>query len=220
MPKLLVANRSEIAIRVFRAATELGLQTVAIYAAEDRFGTHRFKADEAYELDSSKGPVGAYLDIEGVVQIAKNVGADLIHPGYGFMSENAAFARACEQNGIVFVGPRPELLEMMGDKVAARAQAQKVGVRVLPGTQEPISDRDEALKTALEIGFPLIIKAAAGGGGRGMRVVHKAEDLNALLDEAQGEALRAFGDSSVFLERYVRFSGAIKKSSKSRRASI
>ena len=203
MPKLLVANRSEIAIRVFRAATELGLQTVAIYAAEDRFGTHRFKADEAYELDSSKGPVGAYLDIEGVVQIAKNVGADLIHPGYGFMSENAAFARACEQNGIVFVGPRPELLEMMGDKVAARAQAQKVGVRVLPGTQEPISDRDEALKTALEIGFPLIIKAAAGGGGRGMRVVHKAEDLNALLDEAQGEALRAFGDSSVFLERYV-----------------
>ncbi|RYG64803.1 ATP-grasp domain-containing protein, partial [bacterium] len=203
MPKLLVANRSEIAIRVFRAASELGLKTVAIYAPEDRFGTHRFKADEAYELDASKGPVGAYLDIPGVIAIAKANNVDMIHPGYGFMSENANFARACAEAGITFVGPRPELLEMMGDKVAARAQAIKVGVRVLPGTEEPIADRDEALKTAQEIGFPLIIKAAAGGGGRGMRVVRKADDLDGLLTEAQDEAGRAFGDSSVFLERYV-----------------
>jgi pyruvate carboxylase len=203
MPKLLVANRSEIAIRVFRAASELGLKTVAIYAPEDRFGTHRFKADEAYELDASKGPVGAYLDIPGVIAVAKANGVDLIHPGYGFLSENANFARACAQAGITFVGPKPELLEMMGDKVAARAQAIKVGVRVLPGTEEPIADRDEALKAAQDIGFPLIIKAAATGGGRGMRVVKQAEDLDALLTEAQDEAGRAFGDSSVFLERYV-----------------
>ena len=201
--KLLVANRSEIAIRVFRAATELGLRTVAIYAAEDRFGTHRFKADEAYELDSSKGPVGAYLDIPGVIQIARDCGADLVHPGYGFMSENAAFARACAGAGLTFVGPRPQLLEMMGDKVAARAAAQRVGVRVLPGTPDAVATREEALAVAPTIGFPLIIKAAAGGGGRGMRVVHKPEDLPALLAEAQNEAGNAFGDSSVFLERYV-----------------
>ena len=201
--KLLVANRSEIAIRVFRAATELGLRTVAIYAAEDRFGTHRFKADEAYELDGAKGPVGAYLDIPGVIQIAKNCGADLVHPGYGFMSENAGFARACAEAGLNFVGPRPELLEMMGDKVAARAAAQSAGVRVLPGTPDAVATRDEALAIAPTIGFPLIIKAAAGGGGRGMRVVHKSEDLPALLAEAQNEAQNAFGDSSVFLERYV-----------------
>jgi pyruvate carboxylase len=203
MPKLLVANRSEIAIRVFRAASELGLKTVAIYAPEDRFGTHRFKADEAYELDASKGPVGAYLDIPGVIALAKAHDVDLIHPGYGFLSENADFARACADAGITFVGPRPELLEMMGDKVAARAQALKVGVPTLPGTEEAISDRAEAMQTALSVGFPLIIKAAAGGGGRGMRVVHKAEDLDALLSEAQDEAARAFGDPSVFLERYV-----------------
>ena len=203
MPKLLVANRSEIAIRVFRAATELGLTTVAIYAAEDRFGTHRFKADEAYELDSSKGPVGAYLDIPGVIQIAQSCGADLVHPGYGFLSENANFARACADAGLIFVGPRPELLEMMGDKVAARAKAQSAGVPVLPGTPNPVATRDEALAIAPSIGFPLIIKAAAGGGGRGMRVVRDEADLPALLSEAQNEAQNAFGDSSVFLERYV-----------------
>ena len=203
MSKLLVANRSEIAIRVFRAASELGLQTIAIYTAEDRFATHRFKADEAYELDASKSPVGAYLDIPGIVALAKNVGADLIHPGYGFLSENANFARACAENGLNFIGPRPELLEMMGDKVAARAQAQKIGVPTLPGTENPVSDRESARQIALEIGFPLIIKAAAGGGGRGMRVVLEPADLDRLLDEAQDEAGRAFGDSSVFLERYV-----------------
>ncbi|HET7626037.1 MAG TPA: pyruvate carboxylase [Verrucomicrobiae bacterium] len=201
--KLLVANRSEIAIRVFRAATELGLRTVAIYAQEDRLSVHRFKADEAYLVGVGKGPVGAYLDIEGIIALAKEKEVDMIHPGYGFLAENAAFARACAEAGITFIGPRPELLEMMGDKTAARALAQKIGVPTLPGTEEPISSRSNALKIAQEIGFPLIIKAAFGGGGRGMRVVHKAADLANLLDEAQAEAGRAFGNPAVFLEKYI-----------------
>jgi pyruvate carboxylase len=201
--KLLVANRSEIAIRIMRAATELGLRTVAIYAEEDRFSMHRFKADEAYRVGEGKGPVGAYLDIESIVSLAKEKGVDLIHPGYGFLSENAEFARACRKAGIGFVGPKAELLELMGDKVAARALTQKLKIPTLPGTEDPVSDRKQALKIAAEIGFPLIIKAAFGGGGRGMRVVHKAGDLDALLDEAQGEAGRAFGNSAVFLEKYI-----------------
>jgi pyruvate carboxylase len=201
--KLMAANRSEIAIRIFRAATELGLRTVAIFAQEDRFGMHRFKADEAYQVGQGKGPVAAYLDIESIVSTAREKGVDAIHPGYGFLSENAGFARACAAGGIVFVGPRPELLEMMGDKTAARTLAQKIGVPTLPGTEEPISDRDEALKTARQIGFPLIIKAAFGGGGRGMRVVHKTSELTGLLDEAQAEAGRAFGNPAVFLEKYI-----------------
>ncbi|HAM70827.1 MAG TPA: pyruvate carboxylase, partial [Verrucomicrobiales bacterium] len=175
--RLLVANRSEIAIRVFRAGTELGLRTVAIYAQEDRLSVHRFKADEAYLVGKGKGPVGAYLDIPGIVTLAKEKGVDMIHPGYGFLSENAEFARACAAAGITFVGPRPELLEMMGDKTAARALAQRLNIPTLPGTEDPVSDRDEALKIAREIGFPLIIKAAFGGGGRGMRVVRTAAEL-------------------------------------------
>ena len=201
--KLLVANRSEIAIRVFRAATELGFRTVAIYAQEDRLAIHRFKADEAYVVGEGKGPVGAYLDIPSIIALAKEKGVDMIHPGYGFLSENASFAKACEDAGIIFIGPRVELLKNMGDKTAARALAQKVGVPVLPGTEDAIEDRGEALKTAKEIGFPLIIKAAFGGGGRGMRVVTKPGDLADLLDEAQGEAGRAFGNPAVFLERYI-----------------
>ncbi len=186
-----------------RAATELGLKTVAIYAQEDRFSMHRFKADEAYVVGEGKGPVGAYLDIAGIVALAKEKGVDMIHPGYGFLSENAQFAQACADAGIIFVGPKPKLLELMGDKVAARALTQKLKIPTLPGTEEPVSDRKEALKVAATIGFPLIIKAAFGGGGRGMRVVHKAGDLDSLLDEAQGEAERAFGNSAVFLEKYI-----------------
>ncbi|HRE84093.1 MAG TPA: pyruvate carboxylase, partial [Opitutaceae bacterium] len=201
--KLMAANRSEIAVRIFRAGTELGLRTVAVFAHEDRFSIHRYKADEAYQVGAGKGPVAAYLDIESIVATAKEKGIDAIHPGYGFLSENAAFARACQQAGITFVGPRPELLEMMGDKTAARALAQRIKVPVLPGTEEPVSDRAEALKVAKSIGFPLIIKAAFGGGGRGMRVVHAAGELDALLDEAQGEAERAFGNPAVFLEKYI-----------------
>jgi pyruvate carboxylase len=199
----MAANRSEIAVRIFRAGTELDLRTVAIFAQEDRFCIHRYKADEAYQIGVGKGPVAAYLDIDGIIGLAREKGVDAIHPGYGFLSENPDFARACEKAGIVFVGPRSELLEMMGDKTAARAVAKKNGVPVLPGTEEPVSARDEALKVAKEIGFPLIIKAAFGGGGRGMRVVHKAADLASLLDEAQGEAERSFGNAAVFLEKYI-----------------
>jgi pyruvate carboxylase len=201
--KLLAANRSEIAIRIFRAATDLGLRTVAVYAQEDRFSIHRFKADEAYQVGAGKGPVAAYLDIEGIVALARQTGAEAIHPGYGFLSENPDFARACQNAGVTFVGPRPELLDMMGDKTAARALAQRIKVPVLPGTEEPVTDREEALRIGREIGFPLIIKAAFGGGGRGMRVVHKAADLDKLLDEAQSEAGRAFGKPAVFLEKYI-----------------
>src|SRR5271154_4634286 len=201
--RLLAANRNEIAIRVFRAATELGLRTVAIYAQEDRLSIHRFKADEAYLIGKGKGPVGAYLDIPGLVALAKEKEVDLIHPGYGFLAENAEFARACAAAGITFVGPRPEIIELMGNKVAARALARKVGVPPLSGTEEPVADRAAALKIAQEIGFPLIVKAAFGGGGRGMRVVHKSADLAHMLDEAQGEAARAFGNPAVFLEKYI-----------------
>ncbi len=201
--KLMAANRSEIAVRIFRAGTELNLRTVAVFAHEDRLCIHRYKADEAYQIGAGKGPVAAYLDIDSIVSVAKEKGIDAIHPGYGFLSENADFARACAKAGIIFVGPRPELLEMMGDKTAARALAQRINVPTLPGTENPIVDREEALKTAKTIGFPLIIKAAFGGGGRGMRVVHKPGDLANLLDEAQAEAGRAFGNPAVFLEKYI-----------------
>ena len=199
----MAANRGEIAIRIFRAANELGLRTVSIFAEEDRFSIHRFKADEAYQLDSSKGPVGAYLDVEGIVALAKQKGVTMIHPGYGFLSENAQFAKACAREGITFIGPSPELLENMGDKTAARTLAHRYQVPTLPGTEEPITDPDDALKAAHEIGFPLIIKAAFGGGGRGMRVVEKPSLLPALLSEAQNEAQNAFGNPAVFLERYI-----------------
>ena len=201
--KLMVANRSEIAIRVMRAATELGIRTVGIYAQEDRFCPHRFKADEAYELNKDKGPLGAYLDIEGIVTLAKEKGVDAIHPGYGFLSENPEFAKACAKAGIIFIGPDSKILNMMGDKTAARNVARRLKVPILEGTDEPVSDRKEALAVAKKIGFPLIIKAAFGGGGRGMRIVREAKDLEKLLDEAQTEAERAFGNGAVFLEKFV-----------------
>ncbi len=201
--KLLAANRSEIAIRIFRAANELGLRTVAIYSQEDRLALHRFKADEAYLIGSGKGPVQAYLDIAGIVALAKEKDVDAIHPGYGFLSENPQLARACEKAGIKFVGPTPELLELLGDKTAARRLAAAAGVAVLPGTSEPVKTTAAAHKAADEIGYPVMVKAAMGGGGRGMRVVHDAGELDRLLEEAQGEARSAFGDGSVFLEKYL-----------------
>jgi pyruvate carboxylase len=201
--KLLAANRSEIAIRIFRAANELGLRTVGIYSQEDRLGLHRFKADEGYPVGAGKGPVEAYLDIAGIVALAQEKGADAIHPGYGFLSENPAFARACEKAGITFIGPTPELLELLGDKTAARKLAASAGVPILPGTEEPVKSATEAQRIAREIGYPVIVKAAMGGGGRGMRVAQSAAELDAKLEEAQGEARSAFGDASVFIEKYV-----------------
>ncbi len=201
--KLLAGNRSEIAIRIFRAANELGLRTVAIYSQEDRLALHRFKADEAYQVGAGKGPVEAYLDIAGIMAIAKEHEVDAIHPGYGFLSENPALARACAKAGIAFVGPTPDLLELLGDKTAARRLAASAGVPVLPGTEQAVSTAEEAQRIAAKIGFPVIVKAAMGGGGRGMRVVDDPDQLAARLEEAQGEAKSAFGDAAVFLEKYL-----------------
>src|SRR5688572_14235527 len=205
MRKLLVANRSEIAIRVFRAATELGLGTVAVYTYEDRFSLHRFKADESYQIGPEEGgaPVKGYLDIPALIAVAKEHGVDAIHPGYGFLSENADLARACADNGITFIGPTAELLESFGDKTAAKRLAKQANVPAVPGTEHGLTDPAAVKKAAKEIGFPLIIKASFGGGGRGMRVVMKPEELAGKLEEAQREAGAAFGRGEVFIERYI-----------------
>ena len=203
MKKLLALNRGEIATRIFRAATELGLTTVAVYSDEDRLSLHRFKADEAYLIGQGKGPVQAYLDIDSIINLALDKSVDAIHPGYGFLSENPELPRACQRAGIVFIGPNPELLEALGDKTAARKLAQKAGIPVVPGTPNPISAAD-AEPLAKQIGYPLIIKAAFGGGGRGMRVVDSPETLQAKVAEASSEAGAAFGNAAVFLERYIR----------------
>ncbi|HMO51205.1 MAG TPA: pyruvate carboxylase [Kiritimatiellia bacterium] len=202
--KLLVANRGEIAIRVFRAAAELGMKTVAVYSQEDRFALHRFKADEAYLIGEGKGPVAAYLDIPSVIAVAKKAGVDAIHPGYGFLSENAAFAQACRDAGILFIGPTPEMLATFGDKLAAKRIALATGVPTVPGTDQPVAPGPALKKAAAKIGYPLILKASFGGGGRGMRVVEKPEELTPKLEEAMREAGGAFGDPAVFLERYIK----------------
>jgi pyruvate carboxylase len=204
MKKLLALNRSEIAIRILRAADELGLRTVAVYSQEDRLALHRFKADEAYLIGEGKGPVEAYLDVEGIVALAAEKGVDAIHPGYGFLSENPALPRACERHGVTFIGPSASLLDLLGDKTAARTLAQKAGIPVVPGSEKPVTSAKQADKIAREIGFPLIVKAAFGGGGRGMRVVERAADFPGLLEEARREAGAAFGNDAVFIERFVR----------------
>jgi pyruvate carboxylase len=201
--KLLVANRSEIAIRVFRSAHELGIRTVAIYAHEDRFALHRFKADEAYLVGKPGEPIRSYLDIEGIVALAKAHGVDAIHPGYGFLSENPDFAAACQQAGITFVGPRVELLQTLGDKTAARELARQAGVPILAGSSKPVASFHDALKIAKELGWPVILKAAHGGGGRGMRVVHGEDELAVSLESAQRESKTAFGSASVFVEKFI-----------------
>jgi pyruvate carboxylase len=202
--KLLVANRSEIAIRVFRAATEMGIRTVAVYSQEDRFALHRFKADEAYLIGEGKGPVAAYLDISGIIALAKKNDVDAIHPGYGFLSENAEFAKACRDAGILFIGPTPEMLATFGDKLAAKRIALETKVSTIPGTDKPVTPGPALKKAAEKVGYPMILKASFGGGGRGMRVVEKPEDLEPKLEEAMREAGGAFGNPAVFLERYIK----------------
>lgn len=201
--KLLVANRSEISIRVFRSAHELGIRTVAIYSHEDRFALHRFKADEAYLVGRAGEPIRAYLDYAAIVELAKDYEIDAIHPGYGFLSENPELARACEAAGILFCGPPPRILEQLGDKIVARKIAEQAGVPVLPGSSKPLADAAAAGQLAAKLGYPVLLKAAKGGGGRGMRVVHRPEDLAAQLDQAQREALTAFGSPDVFLEKFI-----------------
>jgi pyruvate carboxylase len=201
--KLLVANRSEIAIRVFRTAHELGIRTVAIYSHEDRYALHRFKADEAYQVGKQGEPIRAYLDIAGILDIAKQHEVDAIHPGYGFLSENPDLARACQEAGIIFCGPPPEILDMLGDKIAARAIAAQAQVPILSGSDKPLTDAKSAQKIADGLGYPVLLKAAKGGGGRGMRVVNAPEDLASQLEQAQRESQAAFGSSDVFLEKFI-----------------
>ena len=201
--KLMVANRSEIAIRVFRSAHELGIRTVAIYAHEDRFALHRFKADEAYRVGTPGEPLRSYLDIDSIVSLARERAVDAIHPGYGFLSENPKFAQACQDAGIVFVGPRVEVLDQLGDKLAARRIARIANVPILSGSDDPVKEKTAAHKLAKSMGYPVIVKASMGGGGRGMRVAFKAEQLDEALDQAAREAGTAFGAPEVFLEKFI-----------------
>jgi len=200
--KILVANRGEIAVRIIRACREMGIATVAVYSEADRPALHVRMADEAYGV----GPAPAresYLRIDRILDVAKRSGADAIHPGYGFLAENAAFAKACEDAGVVFIGPRSETIALMGEKTSARRVAVAAGVPVVPGTLEPIADLEALRREATRIGFPLMLKAAAGGGGKGLRLVARAADLEGALARAQGEAKSAFADDSVYLEKAI-----------------
>ncbi|PZX08088.1 pyruvate carboxylase [Psychrobacillus insolitus] len=201
--KILIANRGEIAIRIFRACTELNLRTVAIYSREDSGAFHRFKSDESYLVGEGKKPIDAYLDIEDIIRIAKESKSDAIHPGYGFLSENLEFAKRCEEEGIIFVGPTSKHLDMFGDKVKAREQAVKAGIPVIPGTDGPVESVEEVRAFGKQNGYPLMIKASLGGGGRGMRVVQTEDELESAYERAKSEAKAAFGSDEVYVERFI-----------------
>lgn len=202
--KVLVANRGEIAIRVFRALNELGITTVSIYSKEDRYALFRSKADESYPLNSEKGPIDAYLDIDTIIKIALAANVDAIHPGYGFLSENPDFVDACERNGIVFIGPSSQIMNAMGDKISSKKMAIDAQVPIIPGVDYAIKDIDTATKIAAEVGFPIMLKASNGGGGRGMRIVNTMENLEKEFNEAKNESKKAFGDDKIFIEKYLR----------------
>ena len=202
--KVLVANRGEIAIRVFRALNELGITTVSIYSKEDRYALFRSKADESYPLNPEKGPIDAYLDIDTIIKIALAAKVDAIHPGYGFLSENPDFVDACERNGIVFIGPSSQIMNAMGDKISSKKMAIDAQVPIIPGVDYAIKDIDTATKIAAEVGFPIMLKASNGGGGRGMRIVNTMEDLEKEFNEAKNESKKAFGDDKIFIEKYLR----------------
>ncbi|MBK8013452.1 MAG: acetyl-CoA carboxylase biotin carboxylase subunit [Deltaproteobacteria bacterium] len=200
--RILVANRGEIAVRVIRTCHELGLESVAVYSEVDREALHTLHATHAVEV----GPAPSresYLNIPRIIEAARRTGADAIHPGYGFLSERAAFARACQEAGIVFIGPSPEAIEVMGDKMRARAKMIEAGVPVVPGSQDPVTSTATARDTARGLGYPVMLKASAGGGGRGMRLVRSEGDIDASFEAASREALAAFGDGSVYLERFI-----------------
>jgi len=202
--RLLVANRGEIAIRICRAATELGIKTVALYSKEDRFALHRFKADESYLVGQGKGPIEAYLAIEDILHIAKEAGVDAIHPGYGFLSENPHFARRCAEEGMIFIGPSPEVMETLGNKVSARALALQAGAPVVPATEALPQDPEIIQAEAAKVGYPMITKASWGGGGRGMREILSEDALLSQVDIAKREAKAAFGNDELYLEKLVR----------------
>jgi len=201
--KLLVANRGEIAIRILRACNELEIKTVAVFTFEDRYSLHRYKADEAYPIGAPDDPLKPYLDMDAIIAIARDCGADAIHPGYGFLSENAAFARKCAEAGIIFVGPDPEVMLQLGDKVRAKEIAKRCGVPLIESSMEPLTDLEAARREAARIGYPVMLKAAAGGGGRGMRVIRSEEELARTFAEARREAGNAFGDDTVFFEKFI-----------------
>lgn len=201
--KVLVANRGEIAIRIFRACTEIGLQTVGIYTYEDRYSLHRYKADEAYQIGENHEPLKPYLNIEAIIKVAKKNKVDAIHPGYGFLSENADFAEQCKKNDIIFIGPKVSVLRSLGDKITAKKVAIDNHIPIIESNKEDLTDIKIALKEANRIGFPVMLKAASGGGGRGMRVIRNEEELEKAYPESRREALNAFGDDTVFLEKFV-----------------
>ncbi len=201
--KLLVANRGEIAIRVLRAASELGIRTVAMFTYEDRYSLHRFKADEAYQIGNNDDPLKPYLDIEEIIRTAKAQKINAIHPGYGFLSENVTFVRRCKEEGIIFIGPSAEAMDALGDKVRSKEVARSCGVPVIEDNKEKLSSPELAMSEAKRIGFPIIFKASAGGGGRGMRVIHKEDELEKTFNEARREAGNAFGDDTIFIEKFI-----------------
>lgn len=201
--RVLVANRGEIAIRIFRACHELGIRTVAIYTEEDKFALFRTKAHEAYQIGKNKGPVEAYLNIDEIISLALKKHVDAIHPGYGFLSENADFARRCEEAGIEFIGPKSEMMESLGDKIQSKIAAKKAGVPVIPGVDKAIASEEEAIEVAKMCGYPVMVKAAAGGGGRGMRIVRNEDELLTAFRSAKNEAKKAFGIDDMFIEKYI-----------------
>ena len=203
MKKILIANRGEIAIRIIRACHELHLKTVAIYAKEDEYGVHRFRADEAYLVGAGKKPIDAYLDMDDIIRIAKMTGADAIHPGYGFLSENEEFAQKCEDAGIIFIGPTVKQLQMFGDKVEAKEVAHAAGLETIPGTEDPVKSLEEVQNFAHKYGYPIMVKAAMGGGGRGMRVVNSDDELPDAYNRARSEAKQSFGDDELYVEKYL-----------------
>ncbi|KKL18346.1 hypothetical protein LCGC14_2476450, partial [marine sediment metagenome] len=201
--KILIANRGEIAIRIMRAANEMGKKTVAVYAEEDKLGLHRFKADEAYRIGEGLGPVAAYLSIDEMIRVAKAAGADAIHPGYGLLSENPEFVDACVNNGITFIGPRAETMRALGDKASARRVAMDAGVPVIPATEVLGDDMDAIRAEAAEVGYPLMLKASWGGGGRGMRPIMSEKELAEKVREGRREAEAAFGNGEGYLEKMI-----------------
>ena len=201
--RVLVANRGEIAIRIIRACKELGIRTIAIYSEEDKTALFRTKADEAYQIGKGKAPVAAYLAIDEIIALAKAKGADAIHPGYGFLSENPDFAQACESAGIEFIGPTSHMMNQLGDKIQSKIVADEVGVPTIPGVEKAIESDQEAIDFANKCGYPIILKAAAGGGGRGMRVVRDQANLLNEYHTAKSEAAKAFGNDDIFIEKYI-----------------
>ena len=201
--RVLVANRGEIAIRIFRACKELDIRSVAIYSEEDKNTLFRTKADRSYQIGKGKAPVDAYLAIDEIIELAKSKGIDAIHPGYGFLAENSHFARACEEAGIVFIGPDYKMMDALGDKVQSKIIAKKCGVPTIPGNAETIPDVETALAFAEECGYPVMLKASAGGGGRGMRIVRSAGDMKSQFESARSEAGKAFGCDDIFIEKYI-----------------